>query len=53
MKKNIHHNLIILGAGLIGMVLALRLAKEGIKVCLVEKKKIKRKKLRWQNYSYI
>ncbi|MBF92024.1 MAG: hypothetical protein CMP34_04370 [Rickettsiales bacterium] len=45
MKKNIHHNLIILGAGLIGMVLALRLAKEGIKVCLVEKKKSSAKDL--------
>ena len=45
MKKNFHHNLIVLGAGLTGMVLALRLAKENIKVCLVEKRKSNTKNL--------
>ena len=45
MKKNFHHNLIVLGAGLTGMVLALRLAEENIKVCLVEKRKSNTKNL--------
>ena len=45
MKKNFHHNLIVLGAGLTGMVLALRLAEENIKVCLVERRKSNTKNL--------
>ncbi|MDC3090993.1 FAD-dependent monooxygenase [Rickettsiales bacterium] len=42
-KKNEHYDIIIIGAGLVGLIMSLFLAKNKIKVSLIEKKSIKRK----------
>ena len=45
------YDIIIVGAGFIGLTLSLMLSKSGLKVCLIEKKKENSK--RQQNHSHI
>ena len=40
-KENEHYDIVLIGAGLVGLMMALFLAKNKIKVTLIEKNKLK------------
>ena len=48
-KKNEHYDIIIIGAGLVGLIMALFLAKSKIKVSLIEKNQLKENNIKLQD----